>query len=468
MLIGLAPRYFTRAPRSFAGSILLLVSISTGAAGQPADGSDRTESLQQLESISARANDYELKARSWEHTSTIIVLLVLTVGTMGVAMSALQGYATTAGKIACVIMGILVGSITLVNSTLFPADHRTYSYSAFQVQSIIPEVRALIPRDPNTLSQQVLADRVTQGLQMVKQMKEFEQAIYRQWGSSQQAPVDKKGVVIPFAYAGVGTLETRRFEGIGESVSLPDARATAYTLAITKAAESLAREWSGTGRSKEIDPYSVRSFVEKIFDVVDERVSESGDQLIRCQVSIAVQSEFTDVHWSRSFGFGSSPPPLSSGEPVLVGIEPLGALQQDVQYWGVVQGEPRFVAPQRAAMVVLASAREDTSIEDGGSVRLTVGDRALVARGNLIAAQDRGGDVFTIKRFTGKFEPKVMPEGPTALLSRGGRILRDGEVVEISSGGRYIAIQGDRMVLSGLKAALRIQRVVLGRTRGYK
>jgi len=434
-------------------SVLCPLSSTGLALAQPEH--NRDEALQQLSTMVTRAHDYEVAVSRWERNSTIIIALLVAVGIMGIAVSILQGFSTASCKLACVVMGGLVGSITLVNTTLFPADHRAFGYSALKARHVLNELKALLPSDPNTLSEGILEARIDKGLTLIKRMEALEETLYRAWAS----PGEPKAL-LRHAYAGdaESDLKRRLFSGTGEARLLSEARATAFTLAVNSAAEGLAAAWTHEGQER-VDPYAVRPFIEKIVDVAKEDVTEERG-LVRYRVVLAMPAEFARGYWFPSFGGQSRPEPLLSGDRVLLRGVPVarGSIGRDPrlkqQYWGLELGRLSLAAPEHATSFVITRAAGDTEnrlIDDGSSVRIITAEGNLSPAGNGISARGDDRTVFRLRRVVDL--PKRV--GPRSVSG-----LRDGDSVEILLGTKILMASGDRIVLGdGPGAAVTIIRV---------
>src|SRR5688572_877404 len=80
---------------------------------------------QQFGAIQQEINKSKSMITQWRTQARYLMVLTLMVGTLGVAVGLLQRSDNRRCKGAMVAVGAAVSVITLINTTVFPADHRT-------------------------------------------------------------------------------------------------------------------------------------------------------------------------------------------------------------------------------------------------------------------------------------------------------------------------------------------------------
>lgn len=82
----------------------------------------------------------------WENQATLLILLIIVVGALGVATGVFQRFKKKWSTIATVLAGALISVITIVNNTMFEVDHRTLMNCAQEARGIIGDISLEIAR----------------------------------------------------------------------------------------------------------------------------------------------------------------------------------------------------------------------------------------------------------------------------------------------------------------------------------
>ena len=92
---------------------------------------------------------HEEQINKWENSGSLLMVLTILVGTLGVTTGILQKYKFKWCKIATVFAGALISFITIVNHTVFDVDHRTLFSRAGEARKILGDIRIELTRGYN-------------------------------------------------------------------------------------------------------------------------------------------------------------------------------------------------------------------------------------------------------------------------------------------------------------------------------
>ena len=99
---------------------------------------------QQFGAIQQEINKSKLMMTQWRTQTRYLMVLTLMVGTLGIAEGLLQRYDNRRFKGSMLAVGAAVSVITLINTTVFPADHRTFMRNVSQGRTLINEIRIFL------------------------------------------------------------------------------------------------------------------------------------------------------------------------------------------------------------------------------------------------------------------------------------------------------------------------------------
>jgi tetratricopeptide (TPR) repeat protein len=94
--------------------------------------------------------EHQTEIKKWENTATIIIILFILVGALGLFTAAFRGSDNKWLKRATIIAGLAIPVITLVNNTAFDYDHRILLLNAKQARQLVHEARLLLIRWPGS------------------------------------------------------------------------------------------------------------------------------------------------------------------------------------------------------------------------------------------------------------------------------------------------------------------------------
>jgi hypothetical protein len=116
----------------------LLLSLALMPSPASAEESLFVKELTEMLQMSRRTVD------SWETQALILICLAVTVGALGVLTGILQGTPRQWTKTVTVVVGAIISISTVVSSTVFPADHRTFKQNAASGRVELERMRLIL------------------------------------------------------------------------------------------------------------------------------------------------------------------------------------------------------------------------------------------------------------------------------------------------------------------------------------
>jgi hypothetical protein len=116
----------------------LLLSLTLIPSAASAQESPFVKELSEMLQMSHRTVDW------WETQALILICLAVTVGALGVLTGILQNTARPWTKTVTIAVGAIISISTVVSSTVFPADHRTFKQSAASGRVEIERMRLIL------------------------------------------------------------------------------------------------------------------------------------------------------------------------------------------------------------------------------------------------------------------------------------------------------------------------------------
>jgi hypothetical protein len=94
----------------------------------------------------------------WEREAEVLIALTLAVGVLGILTGVFQKYENRGCRVATVIAGTLVSIITVVDNTVFPADHRAINNKALEARQKLDRLKPeIMSFDPHQSKENQLA-----------------------------------------------------------------------------------------------------------------------------------------------------------------------------------------------------------------------------------------------------------------------------------------------------------------------
>lgn len=104
----------------------------------------RAEDSALLSTLSNMLDTSEHTVESWETQAAILITLAVVVGAAGVITGMLQGFKRSHTRPATVVLGAIVSITTVVTTTVFPADHRTFKQIAASGRVELRQMRLVL------------------------------------------------------------------------------------------------------------------------------------------------------------------------------------------------------------------------------------------------------------------------------------------------------------------------------------
>ena len=251
----------------------------------------------------------------WSNETGIVVALTVAVGILGVITGFLQGFSKPVFKILTVIAGALVSIITVVNNSVFDADHRTLRQSVARGEVIVRRMEFLMRDLVEAPTAEAKRSFRNDFLQLGAQMFEIKANMKRSSEAPSLTSVAYAQAVAPPWVAKVPTDPTFQFfVGLGEAKEPGEARGLSRRDALEHVERILLKNVSGTRpmttQTDVIRQVYLRDFSEKVAEVVDFATALDRERgLYRYWMLIRVNKRFLDPGVSASLlNYGSDPP----------------------------------------------------------------------------------------------------------------------------------------------------------------
>jgi len=201
---------------------LFLLAAPLAAAEDPL----LAESRQKL----ARMQD---KIGEWKGEARTLLILTLSVAALGAAATAVQALHPKRSKPITVVIGAVISILTVVNTTVYKVDHRTYELALVDAQKIADDVDTSIS---SYIADESPANRMQIFKSIIDQTKEFSNLERRIKGAPDTGGKEKSLVPVVYAAQAQADREWLSFVGRGECNLLSQARNDAFQDAVEKAA----------------------------------------------------------------------------------------------------------------------------------------------------------------------------------------------------------------------------------------
>jgi hypothetical protein len=232
---------------------------------------------QQFGAIQQEINKSKSMITQWRTQARYLMVLTLMVGTLGVAVGLLQRSDNRRCKGAMVAVGAAVSVITLINTTVFPADHRTFMRNVSQGRALINEIQDILCQFDPTQSldnRTVTLEEIREKLKRIEALKDnlLTPPSLLQWaGLASHAYAQAR---IPSWVSKLPEDETSFFFlGVAESSSLTQAKESSSRDAMDKAVNQLSQ-------SVPVRPEVLSEYVKDTAEVADTAFSYNRESRI--------------------------------------------------------------------------------------------------------------------------------------------------------------------------------------------
>lgn len=235
-----------------------------------------------LQVMDTDLEEVEQTIERWKSLSNVSLFLAIAVGVAGLITSTLQFPGKTWSRVTTAILGITVGTLTIIQTLAFPADRKTLDRACVQSKIIVYDMENIIETlkvEPNQDNQSTLRDEFRS---KVKQFYELEVKLYGEGSIS--APQDEVNMIqtdiISPAYAALKgpswvsnpPVDERNyyFVGTGQSKVVREASGRSFRDAVRKAVKLVNDQISGGQKSqfKEINLYALEQYITKVAEPV--------------------------------------------------------------------------------------------------------------------------------------------------------------------------------------------------------
>jgi hypothetical protein len=227
----------------------------------------------------------------WRTQTRYLMVLTLMVGTLGVAVGLLQRYDNRRCKGAMLAVGAAVSVIALINTTVFPADHRTFMRNVSQGRLLLSEIRDILYQFDPTQSfdiRDATLDEVREKLKRITALKDslLTPPSLLQWAglaSYAYAQAQMPSWVSKLPEDGTGFF----FLGVAESPSLTQAKESSSRDAIEREIQAVLETYKRAIEEKNITLF--QSIFRRLAPTELRRLSESFAQAKRQTVELSVE-----------------------------------------------------------------------------------------------------------------------------------------------------------------------------------
>jgi hypothetical protein len=233
----------------------------------------------------------------WEREAKMLMALTLAVGILGILTGMLQKYENKGCRVATVIAGTLVSAITVVDNTVFSADHRTINNKALVARQKLDRIKPEIFNfDPNQSKENQLAwyHNVVDKLWEIRQLDADPPAVRSFVDIGVTVHAASRSSSSPSQFPAERTL--LQFEGTADSRVLTEAREKSFQEAINTAVRRLDELHNAIRPGSPTYPISaLRAYVTQIAHVeVDSYNYNPRSKLYTYRTRIAIEKRFAE------------------------------------------------------------------------------------------------------------------------------------------------------------------------------
>ncbi len=250
---------------------------------------------------------------SWKSCARATLGLTLAVGFLGIMVSALQAH--TNPKLATIIIGVVISSLTMINSTVFKVDHHTFNRAVSRAQHCIEDARLQLAREVRSEEEWTfLMAEFREQIRFIDRIESELQGEGPAYSDEQVAVLDRvAGTVIAFSSVFVGTAEAGEepkqpswitrvprakdsiyFVGVGASASLREASAASRQAAATEAGQYFGylTEQAQAGSAEAVETAGLLPYLSKSVEVADTHYAyDPAQKLYRYYTLVKVRRQ---------------------------------------------------------------------------------------------------------------------------------------------------------------------------------